>query len=61
MLTSVYLEIVLILMQDRCMVCHERTQALKSFWMHPMELLGAVGLVKSCFGSFGNSVSVGAR
>ena len=29
--------------------------------MHPMELLGDVGHVESCFGLFGDSVSVGAR
>jgi hypothetical protein len=36
-------------------------QAQKSFWSHPMELLGDVGHVESCFGLFGDSVSVGAR
>jgi hypothetical protein len=36
-------------------------QAQKSFWMHPMELLGDMGYVKSSFGPFGDSVSVGAR
>jgi hypothetical protein len=34
--------------------------ALKSFWMHPMELLGDVGLVESHFGPFRDIVSVGA-
>jgi hypothetical protein len=29
--------------------------------MHPMELLGYEGQVKSHFGLFGDSVSVGAR
>ena len=32
----------------------------KSFWTHPMELLGEVGHVDSHFFSFGDSVSVGA-
>ena len=36
-------------------------KARKSFWMHPMELLGDVGLLESHFGLFGDSVSVGAR
>jgi hypothetical protein len=36
-------------------------QALKSFWTHPMELLGDVGHVESQFGTFGDIVSVGAR
>ena len=43
----VRLEIVLILMQDRCMVCAECTIGSKSFWTHPMELLGDVGHVES--------------
>jgi hypothetical protein len=36
-------------------------QALKSLWTHPMEHLGDVDHVKSCFGPFGDSVRVGAR
>ena len=36
-------------------------QAQKSFWMHPIELLGDVDLVESRFAPFGNSVSVSAR
>jgi hypothetical protein len=36
-------------------------QAHKSFWTHPMELLGVVGHMESHFGTFGDSVSVGAR
>jgi hypothetical protein len=36
-------------------------RAQKSFWMHPMELLGDVGHVESCFGPFGDSVNVSAR
>ena len=35
--------------------------AQKSFWMHPMELLGDMGHVESHFFHFGDSVSVGAR
>jgi hypothetical protein len=37
------------------------SQAQKSFWMHPMELLGDLGHVESSFGLCGDSVSVGAR
>ena len=33
----------------------------KSFWTHPMELLGDVGHVESHFIPFGDSVSVGAK
>jgi hypothetical protein len=36
-------------------------RAQKLFWMHLMELLGDVGHVKSRFGLFGDSVSIGAR
>ena len=55
-------DIELILTQDRCTVCVERTiGSEKSFWMHPMELLGDVGHVEAHFFLFGDSVSVGAR
>jgi hypothetical protein len=36
-------------------------QAQKSFWMHPIELLGDMGRVESHFGPFGDSVSANAR
>jgi hypothetical protein len=36
-------------------------KARKSFWTHPMELLGDVGPMESCFGPFGEGVSVSAR
>jgi hypothetical protein len=55
---SVCLEIVLILMQDRCTVCAEHTIF---FWTHPMELLGDVCRVESLYVSFKDSVSVNAR
>ena len=35
--------------------------AWKTFLMHVMGLLGDMGHVESCFGPFGDSVSVGAR
>jgi hypothetical protein len=35
--------------------------AQKSFWTHPMELLGDVSHVESRFGPFGDSVCTGAR
>jgi hypothetical protein len=37
------------------------TLAQKSFWTHPMERLGDMGLVKSHFGPFGYGVSVSSR
>jgi hypothetical protein len=33
----------------------------KLFWTHPMELLGDVGHVESCFSPIGDGVSIGAR
>jgi hypothetical protein len=60
-LILVCLEIVLILMQDRCTICAERTISSEMFWTHPMECLGDMGHAKSRFGTFGDSVSVGAR
>ena len=38
-----------------------QTRLGKSFRKHPMELLGDEAQVESCFGLFGDSVSVGAR
>ena len=35
--------------------------AQKLCWTHSMKLLGDVGHVESCFGPFGDGVSVGAR
>jgi hypothetical protein len=60
-LISVHLDTVLVLVQDRCMVWVKRTIGQKSFWTHPMELLGDVGHVESHFGLFGNGASVSAR
>ena len=33
----------------------------KSFWMHPMVLLGDMGQVEARFGPFGDSVNLGER
>jgi hypothetical protein len=33
----------------------------KSFWTHPIDHLGDVGLVESHFGPFKDSVSIGVR
>ena len=60
-LILVRLEVVRIFTQDRCMVCAERTIGSKTFLTHPMEFLGDMGHVESCFSPFGDSVSVGAR
>jgi hypothetical protein len=58
-LILVRLEVVPILTQDRCTVCAERTIA--SVQTHPMELLGDVGHLESCFVPFEDGVSVRAR
>jgi hypothetical protein len=54
-LISVCLEIVLILTQERYMDCADVLEAQKLFWTNPMELLGDVGHVESCFGPFGDN------
>jgi hypothetical protein len=61
MLISVFLLIVLSLCKVGARFAPNVPLALKSFWMHPMELLGDVGHVESRFGLFGDGVSVGAR
>ena len=54
-------DMVLILTQDRCTVSSNVPLDQKSFWTHPMEILGDVGHVESHFSPFGDNVSVGAR
>ena len=55
------LEIVLVLTQDRCAVCAERTIGSEIVLDAPMEQLGDTGHVESRFGLFGDGVSVGVR
>jgi hypothetical protein len=52
---------VLISAQDRYMVSLNAPWARKSFWAHPMVLLGDVGQVGAGFGQFGDSVNPCAR
>jgi hypothetical protein len=61
MLVSVHLEILPILTQDKCTVCAEHTIGSEIILDAPDELQGDVGLGKSCFSLFGDSVCVGAR
>ena len=56
---SVHLEMVLVLVQDRCMVCSK--QGSEIILTHTMVLLGDEAQVESCFGPFGDSVSISAR
>ena len=44
-LISVHLEIVLVSVQDRCMVWAKRTIGSEIVWTHPMVLIGDVGHV----------------
>jgi hypothetical protein len=60
-LILVHLEIVLVWVEDRCMICAKVTLAQKSFWMHPMVLLGDEAQVETRFGPFGDSANLDAR
>jgi hypothetical protein len=60
-LISVHLEIVLILTQDRCMVCAECTIGLEFILAHPMVLLGDEAQVEARFGPFGDSANLETR
>ena len=57
----VRLEILLILTQDRCTVCVERTIGSDVILDALDGILGDVGHVESGFSPFGGSVTVGAR
>jgi hypothetical protein len=59
--SSVCLEVMLILAQDRCTVCVERTICLEIVLDAPDRLIGGVGHVESLFFLFRDSVSVDAR
>jgi hypothetical protein len=60
-LLSVYLEIVLILTQDRCTVCSEHVVGSEIVWAHPMELLVDMGQVEAHFSMLGDGVNLGVR
>ena len=62
-LVSIRLEIVIVLVQDRCTVCARRTICSKLFRTQPELLLGDEGQVEGRFGPFGDSanLSIGAR
>ena len=57
----VHSETVLVSVQDRCTVCAKRTIWSEIVLDAPDCMLGYVGHVESCFGPFGDGVSVGAR
>ena len=58
-LTSFHLDTVLVSVQDGAWFALDVPLAYKSFWTHPMELLGDVGHVEYRFFLFGDSVGVG--
>ena len=60
-LTFFHLEIVLALVQDRCMVCARRTIGSEIILAALDGPLGDAAQVEARFGPFGHSVSVGAR
>jgi hypothetical protein len=60
-LISVYLDIVLVSVQDRCMICAKRTMSSKIILDTPEEHHGDMGHVESHFEPFADSVSIGAR
>jgi hypothetical protein len=60
-LISVHLGIVFVLVQDRCLVCAEHTIGSKTILDAPDGTPGDVCHVKSCFGPFGDGVSVSAK
>ena len=55
------IEIVFVLVRDRCTVCAECTIGSKIGLDAADGTLGDVGQVESCFGPFGDSISVGGR
>ena len=60
-LLSVRLEIVLVLVQDRCTVCAKRTIGLDIDFNAPMVLLGDEAQVEARFSPFGDSANLDAR
>ena len=59
-LVSIRLEMVLVSVQDRCMVCAKRTIGLETVLDAPMELQGDKAQVQAHFGLFRNSSSLDA-
>jgi hypothetical protein len=61
-LFSVHLEVVFVLVQDRCAVCAKRTIGTEIiFWTHLMVLLGDMAQVEARFSPFGDSANLIAR
>ena len=60
-LTSFSLEIVLVSVQDRCIVWAKRTIGSEIILDAPLVLLGDEAQVEACFGLFGESANLDAR
>ena len=60
-LVTVRLEIVLVLVQDKCTVCAERTIGIEIVLDAPEVLLGDEAQVDACFSPFGDSANHDAR
>ena len=58
---SVRLEMVLVSVQDSCMVCAKRTIGSETVLDAPMVLLGDEAQVEARFGLFGDSANVDSR
>ena len=56
-----HLEIVLVSVEDRCMVCAKRTIGSDIVFNAPMVLLGDEAQVKACFSPFGDRRKIGLR
>jgi hypothetical protein len=61
MLVLVRLKKVLMSLQDRWRFVPNVPWARKSFWVHPMELVGDMGQLEAIFGLFKDSVNLSAR
>jgi hypothetical protein len=58
---SVHLEIVLVSVQDRSMVCTKCTIGSEILWTHPMVLLGDEAQVDARLGLFADRANLDAR
>jgi hypothetical protein len=54
------MEIVLVSVQDRSKIYTKHSIASETDWTYPLEHLGDMGHVESCFDPFGDSVGFGA-
>jgi hypothetical protein len=55
------MDIVLILMQDRCIVCAKHAIGLQIILGTPIKLVGDVGQVEARFSLFGDGANLNAR